>query len=407
MTRAETATQPPSDVLRKTEGSPLRTYAYLKPNGNFTHLAALELIKRPQHESAILIGESGIDNLFGSIISGRTSHALIPIENSTEGPVPKSHANLFEHDVTIVGEMNMPIIPSIYYQDKTTVKKVASKDSALGQCKQHIRKHFGSDVELIEMESTGDAVALAAKDPTVAAIGSSISAREQGIDNLHQIDNFNDKDLNATTFALVQKGGELPSPTGDDKTTFIMTIEDSKGKLVDALDVLAKKGVDLNKIKSINKTLDTVSFLVSADGHVDDEGPTGAALMALAESGVIVKKLGSYPKDDYAPPENNEDYDFDAAIERIQNEAKNGDEMDKNKTIVVFTLQDKPGALLGALKPFADEGVNLTKIDSQPSGIPNEHIFYLAFDNQTPRADELITELGKHCHHVAKLQRAA
>ncbi len=49
----------------------------------------------------------------------------------------------------------------------------------------------------------------------------------------------------------------------------------------------------------------------------------------------------------------------------------------RDKTSLMFSLKDNVGALYNALKPFAENGVNLTKIESRPSkGHPWEYIFF-------------------------------
>jgi prephenate dehydratase len=52
-----------------------------------------------------------------------------------------------------------------------------------------------------------------------------------------------------------------------------------------------------------------------------------------------------------------------------------------NKTSVVMAGDDRPGSLFRSLKPLADRGVNLTKLESRPRrGAPFEYVFYIDLD---------------------------
>jgi chorismate mutase/prephenate dehydratase len=49
-----------------------------------------------------------------------------------------------------------------------------------------------------------------------------------------------------------------------------------------------------------------------------------------------------------------------------------------DKTSIVFAFKNEPGALFKILRPFADKGINLTKIESRPSGKKAwEYVFFV------------------------------
>jgi chorismate mutase/prephenate dehydratase len=60
-----------------------------------------------------------------------------------------------------------------------------------------------------------------------------------------------------------------------------------------------------------------------------------------------------------------------------------------DRTVFAIALQDTPGALYKALRPFADRGVNLTRLESRPArgGVPWRYVFYVEADGHvTDRA---------------------
>jgi chorismate mutase/prephenate dehydratase len=60
---------------------------------------------------------------------------------------------------------------------------------------------------------------------------------------------------------------------------------------------------------------------------------------------------------------------------------------DHDKTSLMVSIQDRVGGLYRMLKPFADHGINLTKIESRPSKRRlGEYIFYLDFEGNIAEA---------------------
>ena len=76
------------------------------------------------------------------------------------------------------------------------------------------------------------------------------------------------------------------------------------------------------------------------------------------------------------------------------------DEGKRDKTSILFTTPDKPGALATVLDLFAGSEVNITKLESRPlSGERWKYVFFadLECDLSAERYDSLLTSLKDHC----------
>lgn len=73
---------------------------------------------------------------------------------------------------------------------------------------------------------------------------------------------------------------------------------------------------------------------------------------------------------------------------------------DRGQSVVAFTVANQPKALYSCLAPFAELGLNLSKLESRPSGVrPFEYVFYTVVD---AAADE------PHCAEaLARLEATA
>ena len=80
---------------------------------------------------------------------------------------------------------------------------------------------------------------------------------------------------------------------------------------------------------------------------------------------------------------------------------------DANKLSLAFSVANRPGSLVAALQRIAEQGTNLTKIESRPvHGSPWEYIFYIDCQLAHPAvADQVLAALHPHCAMVRELGR--
>ena len=75
----------------------------------------------------------------------------------------------------------------------------------------------------------------------------------------------------------------------------------------------------------------------------------------------------------------------------------------RDKTSLVISLKDEPGALEKTLRPFASRGINLSKIESRPSRKKVwDYLFFIDFIGHydDALAQEALAELSEHCEFV-------
>jgi len=71
---------------------------------------------------------------------------------------------------------------------------------------------------------------------------------------------------------------------------------------------------------------------------------------------------------------------------------------------VVFSVKDRPGILRDALSAFAEEGINLTRIESRPSRRRAwTYVFFADFQGhpEQERVARALKALEEHCPYVS------
>jgi chorismate mutase/prephenate dehydratase len=147
-------------------------------------------------------------------------------------------------------------------------------------------------VEIIETSSNARSAELAAKEPGTAAIAGILAAEKYGLPVLEQ--DIQDNAANATRFLVL--GRQCSPPTGNDRTSIMVSITDKVGALHHALAAFRRNRINLTKIESrpSKRKAWEYFFFIDCDGHQLD-GKVAKAIVQLGEECSFVKVLGSFP----------------------------------------------------------------------------------------------------------------
>ncbi|MFQ5849099.1 MAG: prephenate dehydratase [Candidatus Binatia bacterium] len=267
--------------------APIRV-AYLGPEASFTHMAARERFGL----STAFVPVVSIRDIFQEVSQRRVDYGVVPIENSTEGVVTHTLDMLVEADVRICAEVSLEIHLNLLSRSgHSEIRRIVSHPQAVAQCRRWLASHY-PHVPADEVASTAQAAQMAAQDPALAAIASSLAGQFYGLEIVEG--NIEDQSNNITRFLII--GDQVFRPSGDDKTSVVFSVKDEVGILHRMLEPFAKNKVNLTKIESRplkHKPWEYLFFL-DFNGHME-EPRIRRALKQLEKDCVFVKILGSYP----------------------------------------------------------------------------------------------------------------
>jgi len=265
--------------------------AYLGPEGTFTQAAT---VKHFGH-AVVSIPQGTIDSVFNQVEAGDCNYGVVPVENSTEGMVSHTLDNFMDSTLKICGEVEMQIHHHLMIGPQTPadkIERICAHQQALAQCRGWL-EHYYPRVEKLAVSSNGEAARLAASEKGTAAIAGSMAADQYGLEKLYE--NIEDSAHNTTRFLII--GREEIPPSGNDKTSIIVSSRNRPGALFDLLEPFRRAGVSLTRIDTRPSRTEKWAyvFFIEFEGHLQD--PTIAAIVSeLEEQSILLKPLGSYPK---------------------------------------------------------------------------------------------------------------
>jgi prephenate dehydratase len=231
------------------------TIAFQGEPGAFSDDAARTLVP-----GAETIGFTTFDEAFAAVESGATDFALLPVENSISGSVPRVYDLLWGNpELAIRDEIVYRVVQNLIGTPDSRIdglREVRSHPVALEQCRRFLGAH--PNVRIAVVADTAGAVReiAALGDPSVGAIASSLAAERYETRLLAA--SIQDVDANFTRFFLIAREGarsiaregarSIARSQTPSRACVALVLANKPGALRDALSAFADRGLDLRTV---------------------------------------------------------------------------------------------------------------------------------------------------------------
>lgn len=236
-----------------------------------------------------------IPGVFNAVEAGAADYGVVPVENSIEGSINETYDLLLSTSLKVSGEINLRVSHCLIIHpeaDPSRIRRVISHPQALAQCRVYL---LSKGYEVVPNYDTAGSVKKILEERLLdtAAIASERAAQIYGMKILER--QIEDYGRNYTRFLVL--GARDSDPTGDDKTSVILSLPHIPGSLYRALEEFAVRNINLTKIESrpTKHRPFEYYFFIDFEGHRSDV-PVREALSALSRKTLFLKVLGSYPK---------------------------------------------------------------------------------------------------------------
>lgn len=149
------------------------------------------------------VSRSTFTNVAKAVLAGVAGRGMLPVRNSTAGPVPGVEDLIRESGLLIVGRHRLPIrlhLLGLPNAELEAIRSVSSHPMALAQC---VRWRDESGVDVLEAANTALAARQLAEsgDSRRGVVASEAAAEAYGLKILKR--DIHDREDNATTFCVV------------------------------------------------------------------------------------------------------------------------------------------------------------------------------------------------------------
>ncbi|KAF2115134.1 Prephenate dehydratase-domain-containing protein [Lophiotrema nucula] len=344
--------------------------AFLGPKASYTHQATLDVFDEAKY---ILAPQIGIEDVFSAVQSGHAHRGVVPFENSSNGSVVFTldlFADLYQKypDILVCGEAYISVQHCLLGRDP------GHHPHSLNQ---HVRPGLGlTNVKERESPLSSGAVTPTTKEPVPSKPRAAPLADLSKVKKIYshpqawgQCKSFLNTYLKSIERQDVSSTSKAAQLVADDESGTSAAISSIVAAKVCGLDILAK-GIE-------DRSDNTTRFFV-----LQNRSPLSPSPSTSVSAGTHIPATEPPPQPCDPSPET-ENY----------------------KTLISFTVDHaNPGALAHSLSVFEQFGLNLTSINTRPSGVENwNYIFFVEIkgrklDGSAEGAvNKALLDLGKVC----------
>ena len=264
--------------------------AYLGPEASYAHMASKEQFG----SKAEFIPVETIPQIFSTVENGQADYGIVPVENSTQGSVALTLDLFIETNLHIIAERSLAIRHCLLSRStkRERIQRVLAHPQALAQCQHWLATHLPG-VPTEAAASNARAAELVRRDARAAAIAGRLAAERYRL-NIIDAD-IQDQAANYTRFAILSRTWQPGTPSGNDKTSLVLSVRDEPGVLHQVLRPFAAHSMSLLRIESrpLKGRPWEYVFFIDVEGHVGDRA-LAEALREIEPCCMSVKVLGSY-----------------------------------------------------------------------------------------------------------------
>lgn len=282
----------------------MKKTGYLGPQGTHSEEAALYLESlSAEGEKAELAPYPEIADVFEAVRLGAVDKALVPVENSLEGPINISLDIIARTDsICVSRELIWPVRNNLLAKCETRdIKTIHSHGQPFSQCRSFLRSSF-SWAALVEETSTAKAAEIVSRsDPAegMAAIGTKRAAEIYGLNII--AGDIQDNRENCTRFYEIYGKKSLrkneDQPLSKGQALLVCQIDGSKaGSLLAVLQDFARFGVNLTRIESRPARTYLGAYIFFFDLEVDNNiEAIRQAVEAVRRRSIWLRYPGEFP----------------------------------------------------------------------------------------------------------------